>query len=81
MLECFILLKTTIQKSYINLNNPIDLEVSDYNLITEIIDVITLVKLTVEVIGHCDANLCTTDSAFKFLFKELFEKIHYLQIK
>jgi len=74
MLERFILLKTSIQKSLIDLNHPIHLEDSDYNLITEITDVLAPVKLTVEAIGRRDANLCTADAAFKFLFEELFEK-------
>uniref|UniRef100_A0A2S2QKB9 HAT C-terminal dimerisation domain-containing protein n=1 Tax=Sipha flava TaxID=143950 RepID=A0A2S2QKB9_9HEMI len=74
MLERFILLKTCIQKSLMDLNHPVRLEDSDYNLITEITEVLTPVKLTVEAIGRRDATLCTTDAAFKFLFKELFEK-------
>jgi len=28
----------------------------------------------VEAISHRDIHLCTTDAAFRFLFKELFEK-------
>lgn len=74
MLERFILLKTSIQKSLIDLNHPVSLEDSDYNLITEITDVLAPIKLTVEAIGHRDSNLCTADAAFKFLFKELSEK-------
>jgi hypothetical protein len=73
-LERFILLKTCIQKSLIDLNYPVRLEDSDYNLITEITEVLTPVKLTVEAIGRRNATLYTIDAAFKFLFKELFEK-------
>ncbi|KAL4083320.1 hypothetical protein QTP88_028649 [Uroleucon formosanum] len=74
ILAHFILLKTSIQKSLIDLNHPVSFEDSDYNLITEITDVLAPIKFTVEAIGRRDSNLCIADVAFKFLFKELSEK-------
>jgi hypothetical protein len=74
MLERFALLKASIQKALIDLNHPVRLEDSDFDLINEIIDVLVPVKLTVDALGRRDANLCTADAALKFLFKQLNEK-------
>lgn len=71
MLERFALLKVSVQKALIDLNNPVLLEESDFDLINEIIKVLAPVKLTVEALCRSDANLCTADAALKFLFKQL----------
>jgi hypothetical protein len=67
-------LKASIQKAAIDLNHPVRLEDSDFDLINEILDVLVPVKLTVDALGRRDANLCTADAALKFLFKQLNEK-------
>lgn len=74
MLECFILLKTSIQKALIDLNHSIHFEDSDFVLITEIIDVLAPLKLTVEALCRRDSNLCIADATLKFLINQLAEK-------
>jgi hypothetical protein len=69
MLESFILLKNSIQKYFIDLNHPVRFEDSDYNLITEIIDVLAPIKLIVQVIRRCYVNFYTADTVFKISFK------------
>ena len=77
MLERFIFLKTSIEKALIDLKHLIRLEESDFKLITEIIDVLAPIKLTVEAACRRDANLCTADAALKFLLNTLAEKKIY----
>lgn len=48
MLERFVLLKSNIQKAVIDLNYPICFNDNDFALMTEIIDVLVPVKLTVK---------------------------------
>lgn len=71
MLERFAFLKASLRKALIDLNNPVQLEESDFELIDEIIKVLAPVKLTVEALCRTDANLCTADAALKFLFQQL----------
>lgn len=59
MLERFLSLKTCIQKALIDLKSPIIYEEDDFNIIADIIDVLTPVKLTVKALCRRDANLCT----------------------
>lgn len=71
MLERFVLLKDCIQKSLIDLNSPVVINDSEFQIMRDIIQCLEPVKLTVEAICRKDANLCTADVSFKFLFQEL----------
>jgi hypothetical protein len=71
MLERFDLLRNSVKKALIDLNNPIQFEESDFQLINEIIKVLAPVKLSVEALCRSDANLCTADATLKFLFQQL----------
>lgn len=65
ILKRFTLLKVCVQKALTDLNNPVHLDESDFDIINEI------VQLTVEDLCRSDANLGTLDGAFNFLFKQL----------
>lgn len=71
MLERFDLLKNSVKKALIDLNNPVQFEESDFQLINEIIKVLAPAKLSVEALCRSDANLCTADATLKFLFQQL----------
>lgn len=81
MLERFALLKISIQKALLDLDNPVHLKECDFHLINEITKVLDPAKLTVEALCRSDANLCTADAAIKFLFKQLNEKHSVLASK
>lgn len=78
MLERFLSLKTCIQKALIDLKSPIIFKEDDFNIIADIIDVLTPVKLTVEALCRRDANLCTADAVLKLLMSEISKKQSYL---
>lgn len=71
MLERFVLLKDCIQKSLIDVNSPVVINDGEFQIMKDIIQCLEPVKLTVEAICRKDANLCTADASFKFLFDEL----------
>lgn len=78
MFERFLSLKTCIQKALIDLKSPIIFEEDDFNIIADIIDVLTPVKLTVEALCRRDANLCTADAVLKLLMSEISKKQSHL---
>lgn len=74
MLKHFSLLKASIEKALIDLNHSVRLEDSNFDMLIDIIDVLTPIKLTVEVLSVRHANLCSADAACKYLFKQLANK-------
>lgn len=58
----------------IDLKYPIIFEENDFNIIADIVDVLTPVKLTVEALCRRDANLCTADAVLKLLMTEMSKK-------
>lgn len=74
MLERFLSLKICIQKALIDLKSPIIFEENDFNIISDIVDVLTPVKLAVEALCRRDANLCTADAVLKLLISEISTK-------
>lgn len=73
MVSRFVELKTCIQKALIDLKNPIVVSDSKFELLAELVSVLSPVKLTVVALCHRDANLCTADAALKFLLSQLEE--------
>ena len=80
MLERFVLLKDCIQKSLIDIGNPAVINDNEFQIMQDIIQCLEPVKLTVEAICRKDANLCTADVSFEFLFNEL-DKLNTLLSK
>lgn len=72
MIERFVALKSCIQKALIDVMFQIKLEECDFNVLEEIVGVLTPIKLTVEALCRRDSNLCTADAALKFLLGQLF---------
>lgn len=73
MIERFVALKSCIQKALIDVKFQIKLEERDFNVLEEIVGVLTPIKLTVEALCRRHSNLCTADAALKFLLGQLFE--------
>lgn len=71
MLERFILLKDCIQKALIDLGNPVTISDTEFGLLSNIVSCLEPIKLTVEALCRRDANLCTADASFRFLFQEV----------
>ena len=71
MLERFVQLKDCIRKALIDLESPIIVTNTDFEVAQNIVHCLEPVKLTVEGICRRDANLATADASFKFLFREL----------
>jgi len=58
----------------IDLKSPITFEENDFNIISDIVDMLTPVKLAVEALCRQDANLCTADAVLKLLMFEISKK-------
>lgn len=71
MLERFVMLKNCILKSLIDNNSTIDLEEWEICRLSDIVNSLECLKITVDALCRRDANLLTADAALEFCLSNL----------